>query len=341
MLKKISLIALLVVLSMSLIAQKAELLGAGATFPYPLYSKMFDEYSKSGAKVNYQAIGSGGGIKQLIAKTTDFGGTDAIVSESEGAGMIHIPTCLGAVVVTYNLPGYSGKPLKMSADIIADIFMGKITNWNDKRIQALNPGTKIPNLPMTVVYRSDGSGTTYIFTEYLSKTSKTWKETVGNDKAVKWPVGIGSKGNPGVAGTIQQTPGSIGYVELIYALSNKMPFADIKNKKGKFITASMASVSYAANVNMPADTKVSLTDTDAEKGYPISSFTWIIVYKEQNYNNRTLAQATETLKLIKWMVTDGQKFAGPLHYAPLPKAAQTKALAQIKAATYNGKPILK
>lgn len=345
MLKKISLIVVLGVISLSsLFAQRIEILGAGATFPYPLYSKMFDEYSKTGNRVNYQAIGSGGGINQLIAKTTDFGGTDAIVKpdveEKAGDTIIHIPTCLGAVVVTYNLQIAGNVSLKFTSDLISEIFLGKIKNWNDKKIQAVNPGVKLPNLPITVVYRSDGSGTTYIFTEYLEKTSKEWADKVGHGTAVKWPVGIGSRGNPGVAGTVSQTPGAIGYVELIYAMSNNMPYGDVKNKTGKFITPTMDAVSYAADTAIPADTKVSLVDTDAEKGYPISSFTWVIVYKEQNYNNRSLEQAKATLELIKWMITDGQTFAPALHYAPLADAAQKRGLDQLKSITYNGKPIL-
>ncbi len=342
--KKITILMLIILVSsVALFAQAKELLGAGATFPHPLYSKMFDVYSKKGTKINYQAIGSGGGIKQLTAKTTDFGGTDAIMSAEEekeaGAPILHIPTCLGAVVVSYNLELGKNQMLKFSPAVIADIFMGNIKIWNDKRIAADNPGVKLPALPITVVYRSDGSGTTYIFTEYLAKVSKEWDKTVGNGKSVKWPVGIGSKGNPGVAGTISQTPGAIGYVELIYALSNKMPYGLVKNKSGKYIKPDMNSVSLAASKGIPADTKVSLTNTDAKDGYPISSFTWVILYKEQNYNNRSMDTAQSTVNLIKWMVTEGQTYAPALHYAKLPKDAQTKALALLKTVTYNGKPL--
>jgi phosphate transport system substrate-binding protein len=344
MLKKIAVIALSIGMGISaLSAQTKELLGAGATFPQPLYSKMFQEYSKKDVNVNYQAIGSGGGINQLIAKTTDFGGTDAIMSSEEeskaGAPILHIPTCLGAVVVSYNLQLGANQRLKMSPALISDIFLGKIVVWNDKRIAAENPGIKLPALPITVVYRSDGSGTTYIFTEYLAKVSTVWDQTVGNGKSVKWPIGIGAKGNPGVAGTINQTPGAIGYVELIYALSNKMPYALVKNKAGKYINPDMKTVSLAAAKGIPANTKVSLTNTDSKDGYPISSFTWIILYKEQNYNGRSLDQAKKTVELIKWMVTSGQNFAPSLHYAKLPKDAQTKALALLNSVTFNGKPI--
>ncbi len=342
MLKRVMFISLMLITGISLLSA-LELLGAGATFPYPLYSKMFDVYSKTGDKVNYQAIGSGGGIKQLIAKTTDFGGTDAIMSAEEdneaGSPVIHIPTCLGAVVVSYNLP--LSQTLKFTPEVIADIFLGKITVWNDSRISAINPGVKLPKLPITVVYRSDGSGTTYIFTEYLDKVNQDWSKTVGHGKSVKWPIGIGSKGNPGVSGTVNQTPGAIGYVELIYALSNKMPYASIKNKSGKFITPNLKSVSLAGAKGIPADTKVSLTNTEAKDGYPISSFSWIILYKEQNYNNRTAEQAKKTVELIKWMVTEGQKYNSTLDYAPIPKDSQTKALALLKSITYKGKPVLK
>ena len=268
------------------LAKETELIGAGATFPYPLYSKMFDVYNKEyGVKVNYQAIGSGGGIRQLINKTVDFGGSDAIMSDKElaeaSAPVLHIPTCAGAVVVTYNL---SGNPqLRFTPDVIADIFLGKINKWNDHRISAINPGMKLPDMNITVVHRSDGSGTTFIFSDYLSKVSGEWKEKVGAGTSLNWPAGLGGKGNPGVAGLVQQTPGSIGYVELIYALQNKMPYGTVKNKKGKFVTATIASTSLAADTNLPDDMKVSLTDTDAPEGYPISGFTWILVYKEQNY----------------------------------------------------------
>ena len=249
---------------------------------------MFDVYNKeTGVKVNYQSIGSGGGIRQLINKTVDFGGSDAIMSDKElaeaSAPILHIPTCAGAVVMTYNL---SGNPqLKFTPDIIADIFLGKINKWNDRRLAEVNPGVKLPDMNITVVHRSDGSGTTFIFSGYLSKVSSEWKEKVGSGTSLNWPAGLGGKGNPGVAGLVQQTPGSIGYVELIYALQNKMPYGTVKNKKGNFVTATLASTSKAADTNLPDDMKVMLTDTDAPDGYPISGFTWILVYKEQNYGD--------------------------------------------------------
>lgn len=323
-------------------SSNVELLGAGATFPYPLYSKMFNEYNKLlGVKVNYQAIGSGGGIRQLLSKTVDFGGTDAFMSDKELAKsdgqILHIPTCLGAVVITYNLPG--SPKLKLTSEIIVDAFLGKIQKWNDMRIKALNPGVNLPDLKINIVHRSDGSGTTFIFSDYLSKVSKVWDSRIGRGKALNWPVGVGGKGNPGVAGLVKQTNGAMGYVELIYALQNKMPYALIKNKSGNFIEPSLGTVSLAANISIPADTRVSITNTDAAKGYPISSFTWIIFYKEQNYNNRSLTQAKELLSLLWWIEHDGQKYNETLEYARLPEAAVKKAETILNSVVYNGKKI--
>jgi phosphate transport system substrate-binding protein len=321
-----------------------EFIGAGATFPYPLYSKLFDVYNKEyGVKVNYQSIGSGGGIRQLINKTVDFGGSDAIMSDKDlseaTAPVLHIPTCAGADVITYNLPGTP--QLRFTPDVIADIFLGKIGKWNDRRISEINPGVKLPDMNIMVVHRSDGSGTTFIWVDYLSKVSKEWKEKVGVGTSVNWPTGLGGKGNEGVAGLVKQTPGSIGYVELIYASQNKMPYGMVKNKKGNFLTATLASITKAADTNLPDDMKVSLTDTDAPEGYPISGFTWILVYKEQNYGNRPEEKAKESVKLLWWMTHEGQKNAEPLEYAPLSKKAVEKAEKLIKSVTYNGKPMMK
>lgn len=321
-----------------------ELLGAGATFPYPLYSKMFDVYHKKhGVKVNYQAIGSGGGIRQLLNKTVDFGGSDAIMSDKDQAQafapILHIPTCAGAVVVIYNLP--ESLQLKFTPEIIVDIFLGKINKWNDRRLTETNPGAKLPNMNITVVHRSDGSGTTFIFSDYLSKVSKEWQEKVGKGTSLKWPTGLGGKGNPGVAGLVQQTPGSIGYVELIYALQNKFSYGKVKNKKGNFIMATLASTSQSADITLPDDMKVSLTDTEAPDGYPISGFTWIIAYKEQDYGGRTIEKAKELVKLLWWMTHEGQAYAEPLHYAPLSKKAIEKAERLIKSISYKGNPIMK
>jgi phosphate transport system substrate-binding protein len=324
-------------------AKEQELIGAGATFPYPLYSKMFDVYSKEyGVKINYQAIGSGGGIRQLTNKIVDFGGSDAIMTDKDlkeaGAPILHIPTCAGAVVVTYNLAG--DPQLKFTPDVIADIFLGKIKKWSDSRIAAMNPGVKLPDTDITVVHRSDGSGTTAIFSSYLSKVSPEWKEKVSAGPSLNWPAGLGGKGNPGVAGLVKQTPGSFGYVELIYALQNKMSYGTIRNKKANFVKPTIASTSLAANISLSDDMRVDLTDTDAVDGYSISGFTWILVYKEQNYRDRKEEKAKALVNLLWWMTHEGQKYAEPLHYAPLSKAAVGKAEKLIKSITYKEKPIL-
>lgn len=318
------------------------LLGAGATFPYPLYSKMFDVYHKEyGVRVNYQAIGSGGGIRQLLSKTVDFGASDAFMSDKElkksPYQILHIPMCLGAVVVTYNLPG--SPEIRLTPEIIADIFLGKINRWDDFRIKKVNPGLQLPGMKIIVAHRSDGSGTTFIFTDYLSKVSKEWQEKVGRGKSVSWPVGLGGKGNPGVAGLVKQIPGSVGYVELVYALQSNMPAAIVKNKKGNFIKASIKSTSLAANVELPPDTRVSLTDTESEFGYPISGFTWILVYKEQNYDSRSKGKAKTLVNLLWWMTHQGQKYTEGLGYAPLPDEAVKKAEKIIKSITYKGRPL--
>jgi len=326
-------------------AAEMELLGAGATFPQPLYSKMFDAYNQQyKVRINYQGIGSGGGINQLIKKTVDFGGTDAFMTEKElqsaGAPVLHIPTCLGAVVLAYNLPG--NPSLKFTSEIISGIFLGTITKWNDPKIASVNPGAALPNLTISPVHRADSSGTTFIFTEYLAKTSVPWKEKIGLGKSVNWPAGsIGQKGNPGVAGYVKQTPGAIGYVELLYAVQNKMAYGSVKNKTGKFIEPTLKSVTTAANVKIPDDTNISLTDTSAAAGYPISSFTWLIFYKEQNYGGKTKERAEALAKLLMWMAGYGQRYVEPLQYAPLSKEAAAKAVKLIGSMTYSGAPLVK
>ena len=321
------------------------ILGAGGTFVYPLFSKQFSEYNKkTGIQVNYQSIGSGGGILQLTNKTVDFGESDAPLNDDQtnkiGVPVIHIPLCSGAVVITYNIPGLNAN-LNFTPDVIADIFLGKITNWNDNRITSLNKGINIPSTPILVAHRSDGSGTTNIFTNYLSKVSPEWKAKVGSGTAVNWPSGLGGKGNEGVSGLVKQTPGSIGYVELIYAIQNKMPNGIIKNKKGKFIVPSIASVSAAGNVLIPADSKIFITDTDAPDGYPISGFTWALIYKEQNYNSRSMERAQKLLQLLWWDIHEGQQYCAGLNYASLSKQALAVAENNLKSATYNNKAILK
>jgi phosphate transport system substrate-binding protein len=320
------------------------LLGAGSSFINPLFSKMFADYNtKTGIQVNYQSIGSGGGILQLTNKTVDFGASDGPLNDEQttkfGVPVLHIPQASGAVVVTYNLPGDNNN-LSLTPDIIADIFLGKIKTWNDPRITSINKGVTIPGLPILVAHRSDGSGTTNIFTNYLSKVSPEWKTKVGSAGAVNWPAGLGGKGNEGVAGLVKQTPGAIGYVELIYALQNKMDYAKIQNKKGKFILPSIASVTAAGNVTLPPDSKIFITDTDAADGYPIAGFTWVLIYKEQNYNSRSKDRATKLLKLLWWNIHEGQAFTEPLNYSPLSKEALKVSEKILKSATYDGKAIL-
>jgi phosphate transport system substrate-binding protein len=320
-----------------------KLLGAGATFPLPLYSKMFDAYYRQfKVRINYQGIGSGAGIEQLTRKTVDFGATDSFMTDEDlkkaPAAIIHIPTALGAVAVTYNLP--SNPQIKLSREVLAGIFLGMVKQWDDEAIAALNPDTKLPTLPITVVHRSDGSGTTAIFTEYLSRVSPAWDTTVGHGKEVQWPAGLGAKGNPGVAGQIKQIPGSIGYVELIYALENEMAIAEIQNKTGNYIMPSLASTKLSGEVNVPDDTRVSLADTDAEKGYPITGLTWVIVYREQSYDGRSRETAKSLVDLLWWMTHEGQEYCEPLKYAPIPESIAKKAEDIIKSITYGGVPLM-
>ena len=325
-------------------AQSFQFVGAGATFPAPLYTKMFDEYSKQfGVQVNYQAIGSGGGQAQLKGKTVDFGATDVIMTAKDladaPAAIVHVPTVAGAVVLVANIPG--NPQLKFTGDIVADIYLGKIKKWDDPRVKAENPSIQLPSLPFTVVHRSDGSGTTAVFSDYLCKVSDEWKSKVGTGTSLNWPVGVGGKGNPGVAGLVKQLPGSFGYVELIYASQNSIPFALLKNKAGNYIQASLESTTAAADVAVPADvTQISLTNTDAPQGYPISTFTWLIIYKEQHYGNNTKAKAEALLKMFWWITHDAQKMANPLVYATLPNAVVKKAEDVLKSVTWDGQPIL-
>lgn len=321
------------------------ILGAGSTFDYPLFSKMFSEYDKAhGVKVNYQSIGSGGGILQLTNKTVDFGASDAPLNEEQaqkmGAPALHIPVTAGSVVISYNLPEVKDT-LNLSPEVLADIFLGKIKSWNDPRIAADNAGIALPSKEIIIAHRSDGSGTTNIFTTYLSKVSPEWEKRVGTGSSVNWPEGLGGKGNEGVAGLVKQTPGAIGYIELAYALQNKMSFARVRNKAGKFITPGVASTSAAADVQFPADAKISLTNTESAEGYPIAGLSWVIIYKEQNYNNRSREKAEKMLNLLWWMVHEGQQYSEPLHYAPLPPAAVAIGEEILRSATYDGQPLLK
>jgi len=339
---KVAVVALAAsVATLSASAQDNTLLGAGSTFVYPLFSKMFSQYTAT--KVNYQSIGSGGGILQLTNKTVDFGDSDAPLNADQtaklSAPVLHIPMTSGAVVVTYNIPGVSAA-LNLTGKDLADIYLGKITTWNAAEIKASNKGVNLPELPIVVIHRSDGSGTSFIFTDFLTKVNADWAKRVGKASAVNWPAGLGGKGSEGVAGLVKQTPGAIGYVELAYAKQNHMPFANIQNKGGKFITPTIEATTLASNVVIPADSKVSITDTDNPKGYPIASFTWALIYKEQNYSSRSKARATELVKLLWWNIHQGQADCAPLNYAPLSKAAVKVAEQILKSATYDGKAIL-
>jgi len=313
--------------------QKVQINGAGATFPYPIYSKWFSEYNKlhPSVEINYQSIGSGGGIRQLSNQTVFFGATDGPMTPEQMLAapgkILHLPTVLGAVVPVYNIPGVSTQ-LKFTGGLLADIFLGKITKWNDPTIMKLNPGVNLPGTDITVVHRSDGSGTSYIFVDYLAKLSAEWKQKVGVATAVNWPVGVGGKGNEGVSGLVTQTPGSIGYVELIYALQNKVSYGAVQNMAGDFVTATVESVSAAAAEavkSMPADFRVSITNAPGKGVYPISSFTWLLLYE----NPKDKAQAKVMVDFVKWALTDGQKFAPDLGYAPLPEAVVKLELAAL------------
>ena len=304
---------------------QVKLNGAGATFPYIIYSKWFDLYhKKTGIEFNYQSIGSGGGVKQVTEGTVDFGASDAFLTDEQlqeikkkrGTEVLHIPTVMGAVVVSYNLPSV-GQGLKLTPDVLADIFLGKIKMWNDGRITKINKGKKLPKRPILVVHRSDGSGTTSIFTDYLSKVSKTWEKKVGMGKAVNWPIGLGGKGNDGVAGLVKQTEGSIGYIELAYAVQNKLPYASLKNKAGQYVEPTFEAVSAAAAGfldDRPSDLRVSIVNAGGKDSYPIAGLTWLLVY--QNMKDKTKAKALRDFLL--WALDEGEKYAKDLEYAPLP-----------------------
>ena len=320
-----------------------ELSGAGATFPLPFYNVVFEKFAEvNGDVVAYGGIGSGGGVRNLRDKIVDFAGSDAFLSDKEMAEMapvVHIPTCMGAVVLAYNLDGV--KELKLSGEIIADIFAGNIKMWNDERLAALNPDVKLPNEPIIPVFRSDGSGTTFVFTDYLTKVSPMWKEKFGAGKSVNFPSGQAAKGNPGVAGVIKQTKNSIGYVGSEYAFAQKIPYAKIKNQRGEIVEPTAASISAAASGVIPTDTRCSITNADAKGAYPISTFTWMIIYKEQNYSDRSKEQALATLDLLKYILSDeAQNITSEVHYAPLPAKAKELSMTNLKTVTYDGVAIL-
>lgn len=334
-----SLLIFLFIIGDSIGAEKLVLInGAGATFPYPLYSKWFYEYTKIDPTVNfnYQSIGSGGGIRQITARTVDFGATDGPMSDEQmkqvQGEILHIPTVAGAVVVIYNIPNTTSK-LNFSQKVLVDIFLGKITKWNDQQIANDNPNVNLPDKKIVLVHRSDGSGTTYIFTDYLCEISKEWKIKVGKGTSVNWPVGLGAKGNEGVAGVVKQTPHSIGYVELVYALKNNLSYACIKNKSGKYIEPSLHSITSAIaskSSSMPSDFRVSLVNPDGADAYPISGFTWILVYKNQTDK----VKGEKIVKLLNWAVTEGQKYAEELSYAPLPPTVVQMIQEKLKEIKY-------
>jgi phosphate transport system substrate-binding protein len=330
--RKIVLLLGCVLLAMPVVGQTT-LNGAGATFPYPIYSKWFSEYHKihSEVEVNYQSIGSGGGIRQVTAGTVDFGASDMPMTDKQlqevKSKILNIPTVLGADVPAYNVPGVSGE-IKFTPEALAGIFLGKISKWNDKAITSANPGVNLPDKEIIVVHRSDGSGTTFIWTDYLSKVSSEWKSQVGADTSVKWPVGMGGKGNEGVAGFIRQLSGSIGYVELIYAMQNNIPYGSVRNSAGVFLKASLEGVTAAAASapKMPADFRVSITNAPGKDAYPISSFTWLLIPAQ----SKDAAKGKILADFLDWMVTDGQKMTSALAYAPLPESVAAKVKEAIK-----------
>jgi phosphate transport system substrate-binding protein len=332
--RAVMLLSLLLVATLAVAQQKVLLTGAGATFPYPIYSKWFDEYKKlhPNVEINYQSLGSGAGIKQVTDGTVDFGASDMPMTDEQikafqdkhGFGILHFPTVLGADVPTYNIPGVS-TALNFTPDALAGIFLGTITKWNDPAITGVNKGVNLPAADIVVVHRSEGSGTSFIWTDYLSKVSDQWKNKVGKGTSVNWPVGLGGKGNEGVTGLVKQTPNSIGYVELIYAVQNKIPYGAVKNAAGAFVKADLASVSAAAAAaakNMPDDFRVSITNAPGKTAYPISSFTWLLIPSKIADS----AKRDAIKGFLKWMMTDGQKFAENLAYARLPKPVVEKEM---------------
>ena len=351
--KKMFLSAMVLMLALAMVScggkatgdgrEAQELSGAGATFPLPFYNVVFEQFSLlNGDAVAYGGIGSGGGVRNLRDKIVDFAGSDAFLTDKEMADMpevLHVPTCMGAVVLAYNLEGVG--ELNLSGEVIADIFAGNIKMWNDERLAALNPNAQLPAEAIIPVFRSDGSGTTFVFTDYLTKASPMWKEKFGAGKSVNFPSGQAAKGNPGVAGVIKQTKNSIGYVGSEYAFAQKIAYAKVQNLQGEFVEPTSASISAAASGDIPADTRCSITNSDAVGAYPISTFTWMIVYKEQNYSDRSREQAIATLDLLKYILSDeAQGITSEVHYAPLPKKAREQSMKNLHTVTYDGMTIL-
>ena len=320
-----------------------ELSGAGATFPLPFYNVIFEKFAETnGDAVAYGGIGSGGGVRNLRDKIVDFAGSDAFLSEKEMSDMnpvIHVPTCMGAVVVAYNLEGVD--KLNLSGELIADIFAGEVKMWNDPRLKALNPDAVLPAEAIIPVFRSDGSGTTFVFTDYLTKVSPMWANKFGAGKSVNFPSGQAAKGNPGVAGVISQTKNSIGYVGSEYAFAQKIPYARIENQHGEMVEPTAETISAAASGEIPSDTRTSITNSDATSAYPIATFTWMVIYKEQNYSDRSMDQAVATLDLLQYILSDeAQNITSEVHYAPLPTKAKELSMKNLKTVTYDGVAIL-
>jgi phosphate transport system substrate-binding protein len=338
------LLGLVASLTGSPVAAQVSLTGAGATFPNPVYTKWFDTYNKqTGVQINYQSIGSGGGIRQFTEGTVDFGASDGPMTDEQmqaiGGKVLHVPTVLGAVVLTYNLPGLGSTKLKFDGSSIAAIYLGTITKWNDRQIASLNPGVKLPDADIIVVHRSDGSGTSYIFTDYLSKVSAEWKQKVGKATSVNWPTGLGGKGNEGVTQQVKQTEGALGYVELIYALSNDLPYANVKNAAGSFIEPSLSSVTAAAGsakFEKNTDFRVSITNAPGAEAYPISSFTWLLIRPDI----KDPAKGKAIRDFLAWMITpEAQAMAANLHYAPLPTPVVSLVQARLPTLKAGGKVI--
>lgn len=343
--KKLALLA-----SLSLGAAFAQdLNGAGASFPDPLYQEMFSAYNEEfGIQVNYQAIGSGGGRSALLDQTVDFAGTDAAFSDEELADapgtILHIPTASGAVVLGYNFSPLAEAPeggLVLDGQTVADIFLGNITEWTDPAIAELNPGAELPDLPITVAHRSDGSGTTAIFVDYLSKVSEQWASEVstGPQTSVEWPTGIGGDGNAGVTNIVAQTPGAIGYVGLEYAVENNVSYTNLVNAAGNTVEATLEAVAAAADTELPDDLRGTFTNSDNPEAWPIAGFTWVVMYEDQNYAGRSQEQAQQTLDLVRWMITDGQQYNNPLNYGQLAESTQARALELLGGVTYGGQPL--
>lgn len=333
---------ILLVANTGVFAQPVQLTGAGASFPYPIYSKWFDEYYQlTGVQINYQSIGSGGGVRQTLARTVDFGATDAPMTDEELAQadrpIVHIPTVIGAVSIVYNVPGVPESGLKLTGDIVADIFLGEITHWNDPRIQEINPDLNLPKIAIAVARRADASGTTFTFSDYLSSVSQKWAQRIGKGRSLNWPTGLGARGNEGVAGLVRQLPGAIGYVEQAYAEQNNLAQVALQNKDGYFVLPSLEGASLtAAGVDMPADYRVSIVNGSGKDAYPIATFTWLLVYEEAfDYE-----QGKALAEFLNWAIHDGQKFAAELDYAPLPESVVKQLETTLAGLTYNGEPLL-